>query len=265
MEAKKNNYFYGGHIGDPEVALYVDGLLKEELSPLPGEVLDHVEACPECKDKILDLYLFLKNPDFSAASPRGEAAEMPVKETRRFYKQRAAAIFLVALIFIAYFLVYKNGFFTGTDLLVDKENSARQQVTQKLNKSGSETTGKEGNVKKERGVDAAGREGRVETPPDYQVNPNLEIMIGSQSRSVGVQIHAPRNNVYLGKEILFSWDEVGPEPLHLKILNNKNEVLFAYGAVGNKVVFKEKLRPGLYYWKLESKNDLLYVGKFFIK
>lgn len=259
----KNNYLNGGHIGDSEVAIYVDALLREELLPLPGEVLGHVEACPECKDKILDLFLFLKNPDTSEAPHRGEIVEMPAKESARFYwRKAAAAVFIFALMFAAYFLVFKNGFFTGTGLPGVKDDSAGQQVTRLRDDSGSETPGKEVDVKKE---DAGVKENRYQTPPNYRVNPNLEVMVGSQSRSVDVQIQSPRNNVYLKGDILFSWEEAGLKPLHLKILNNRNEALFEYEVDKNQLEFKKKLRPGLYYWKLESKHDLLYVGKFFIK
>lgn len=263
MKQTKNNHFNGDHVGDPEIALYVDALLREELSSLPGEVLDHVEACPECKDKILDLFLFLKNPDASEAPPRGEIVEMPAKETTRFYRRKAAAaVFIFALMFAAYFLVFKSGFFTGTGLPGVKDGSVRQQVTQSRDDSGSETSAEEVDGKK---VDGTARENRFRTPPNYRVNSNLEVMIGSQSRSADVQIISPRNNVYLKGDILFAWEETGLKPLHLKILDNRNEDLFEYKADGNRLEFKEKLRPGLYYWKLESKNDLLYVGKFFTK
>jgi len=263
MKQMKDNHFNGGHIGDPEVAFYVDALLREELAPLPEEVLDHVEACPECKDKILDLFLFLKNPDTAEAPPRGEIVAMPAREPARFYwRKAAAAVFIVALMLTAYFLVFKNGFFGGIGLPGVGDDNAPQQVTQARDDSGSDPSAKEAAVKKE---DAAVKENRYRTPPNYLVNSNLEIMIGSQSRSADVQIKSPRNNVYLEGHILFSWEETGLKPLHLKILNNSNEALFEYEVDENRLEFKEKLSPGLYYWKLESKNDLLYVGKFFIK
>jgi hypothetical protein len=34
---------------------------------------------------------------------------------------------------------------------------------------------------------------------------------------------------------------------------------------GSRYVFSQKIPPGLYYWKLESKDELLFLGKFLVK
>ena len=267
MEFKKNNYLNGGHIGDPFVALYVDSLVREDLPPLPGDVLEHVEACAECKDKILDLFLFFKNSDSPEAAPtRGKVMEMPSVPNRRFYSRKIAAVFFMcAFIFIGYFLIYKTDFFNERHLPTVSENSARHHAAQKTVAPGGESAGKKIESQKEDESAETGKRASQKVPPDFRVNHNLENMIGSQSRSANVRIFSPRNNIYLTKNILFSWEEIRNKPLQLKILNNRNEVFFEYTAKDNRVLFKERLAPGLYYWKLESKNDLLYVGKFFVK
>jgi len=92
-------------------------------------------------------------------------------------------------------------------------------------------------------------------------------MIGTQYRSTTTQIISPRNNSTLSGDIVFAWKKTsqGPPPLTLKIINNKNEVFYHYSVKGNRFVFKQRLTPGLYYWKLENQMDLLYLGKFFIR
>ncbi len=268
MKSEKNNFFYRGHPGDFAVSLYVDALLRDDLSPLAGEVLGHVEECPECKDKILDLFLFLKNPDATGtASVRRKVVQMPVRRRLPFYARKAAAVFfLFALIFIAYFLIYKPGFLTEKRLPIINDDTTRQHISHSSTEPAKNTAGKEIGEPIDKPAHESGKGIRRKLPPPgYRVNPNLENMIGSQSRSAVVQVHSPRNNSYPTKDILFSWDETRQKSLHLKILNNKNEALFEYRIEKSSVVFKEKLPPGLYYWKLESKTDLLYVGKFFIK
>ena len=131
MKSEKNNFFYGGHISDAALAQYVDALLQDDLSPLAGEVLGHVQECRECKDKILDLFLFLKNPDATGTtSARRKVVEMPVRRRLPFYARKAAAVFfLFALVFIAYFLIYKPGFLTEKRLPVIDDDTTRQHVS----------------------------------------------------------------------------------------------------------------------------------------
>lgn len=268
METKENNFIDGGHISDPAAALYVDSLLQDDLSPLPGEVLEHVEACPGCKDKILDLFLFLKNPDSAeAVSTQEKIVALPQRRVRRFYARKAAAVFFIcALVLTAYFLIYKGDFFSGRRVPADKGSDVPAQVTENREESRGEAAGQGAEDQKAPGVETSGKASRYKLPPvNYRVNPNLENMIGSQSRGEVVQVHSPLNNVDLKYEILFSWEEIKLKQLRLKILDNRSEILFDYPVKGNRVVFKERLSPGLYYWKLESQHDLLYVGKFFIR
>ena len=53
--------------------------------------------------------------------------------------------------------------------------------------------------------------------------------------------------------------------LVLKILNNKGTEVYSAEAEKNEYVFKETLNPGLYYWKLEYREEMLFVGKFRVK
>lgn len=273
MKATKNNLMYGEHIGESEAALYVDCILKDDLSSLKDDVLEHVAACPECKDKILDLYLFLRNPDAAAAAgAQGEIIKFPAAPGRRFFSRKAAAVFvLFALILTAYFLVFKKEPFSGKQAPGITGNRLQQRTAetgpaQSQDAASPDAVRNDERVPEASGIDASrqGAPGRL-TPPEYRVNPNLENMIGNRLRSAAVQVHSPQDNIYLKRDILFSWEDSQTKPLHLKILNNKNEVLFEYSTTENRFVFEEKLGAGLYYWKLESNNDLLYVGKFLIK
>jgi len=268
MKLEKNKNLHGGHIGDASVALYVDALLREDLSPLTEEVRDHVEECPECKDKILDLFLFMRNSDSAGEIPvREKVMDMPVRHKPPFHARRAAAaFFLFALILIAYFLIYKPGFLSKEHPLVIHDDTDRQVMSRGDTEPAGHPAVNEKGETKETPTQKNGKTSHSKLPPaGFRVNPNLENMIGSQSRSAVVRVRSPRNNSNPDGDILFAWEETHYKPLQLKILNNKNEALFEYRIENNRIVFNEKLAPGLYYWKLESKTDLLYVGKFFIK
>ena len=67
-----------------------------------------------------------------------------------------------------------------------------------------------------------------------------------------------------GEEIKFEW-EGAESGLEIVILNNRDEVLSRDKAAGRKLNRKAPSTPGLYYWKLETDDDLLYVGKFLVR
>ncbi|NIV13491.1 MAG: hypothetical protein GWN62_20060, partial [Aliifodinibius sp.] len=54
-------------------------------------------------------------------------------------------------------------------------------------------------------------------------------------------------------------------PLELRILDNKQKLLYTFQVSENQLAFDEKLEPGLYYWALLSENEMIYLGKFFVR
>ena len=72
---------------------------------------------------------------------------------------------------------------------------------------------------------------------------------------------------YDGKDIEFSWSNGKPQKMFLGLLNNENKEVF-YKEVSNTGTILpagELLKPGLYYWVLESEEDILTLGKFYYK
>ncbi len=271
MQLKKSHLFENGHLSDDSTTRYTNALLEGEFSTLPEEILCHVEACGECKDKLLELSMFLRNPD---SSPLIHSLyETPLKPRRKWYAypmRLAAALFVAALLLSTYFFIYKDGSFLKEKLFKSSTTEKTEQIVAKQNQQQEQ---KNLQQKNQNAVDVYTEKNRVTKknnhlpPVNFRVNPNLENMIGTQYRSATIQIISPSNNSTLSGDIVFAWKKTsqGPLPLILKIINNKNEVSYNYSVKGNRFVFKQRLAPGLYYWKLENQMDLLYLGKFFIK
>jgi hypothetical protein len=266
MQLKNSNLFDNGHLSDESTACYSHALIEGEFSTLPEEILSHVEACADCKDRILEITMFLRNPDFSPLIYSRSFKE-PLHQTRRkwyaYPKRIAAALFMAALLLSTYFFIYKDGsilremLFKTSTTNKTKRIEAKQKPQQEIKKihGKNQVPGKNAVTKKNNNL-----------PPDnFRVNPNLESMIGTQYRSASTQIISPANNSTLSGEIVFAWKKTTHGPLTLKIINNKNIVAYNYEVKGNRFVFKQTLTPGLYYWKLENHEDLLYIGKFFIR
>lgn len=71
-------------------------------------------------------------------------------------------------------------------------------------------------------------------------------------------------------EIEFRWtlqDEYAENagPLELRILNNKQKQMYSFKVSENRLAFAKKLEPGLYYWALLSEDEMIYLGRFFLR
>ena len=106
-------------------------------------------------------------------------------------------------------------------------------------------------------------------PDNFTLAPELESQISQVYRSsITVDVVSPKIAEEFENEITFSWKLNEKQPLTLKILDNKENIVKNEASVTSPVdlaLSTEKFNPGLYYWKLETENDLLYVGKFFVK
>lgn len=252
-----------GHLSDEASALLVEALRHEKITDVPEDILTHVEACRGCKEKIMEVVTFLRNPDST-----GERIQKRFK-----YRGKIAAVFVVfALMASAYFFILKDSSFIKR-VLTDPGAINLEQDTQpgtitptEINTSQKKSAVQPDN-KGSNGVKSGPdkRKSSPSLPSRYQVNPNLENMIGSRLRSLLFEVLEPANDSVVKNQIHFSWKKELANPHTLKIVNNLNEVLYTYSVKGNSFDFLETLSPGLYYWKLESQNELLYVGKFFIK
>lgn len=277
-EKEKKDFFENGHLNDELTARYADALLMHRIAEagIPEEALRHVEECVDCKDRILDLSVFLRNPD-AGEEPVNRRETMPdapwktleMEPRPRWFRfpMRVAALFVVAALMVSvYFFVYKDG---GAVKNAGLDTAGTENV-QRVETKGTEP-GEAKSSHVHGTVETNGKPtvpGKTVLPPfNFRVNPNLESMIGSQYRSAAVQVLSPTDNStsIIGSDIVFSWKPPAPGALTLKIIDNMDEQTYEYEVTGSRFVLKERLSPGLYYWKLEDHQDLLYIGKFFVK
>ena len=99
---------------------------------------------------------------------------------------------------------------------------------------------------------------------NFEPSPYLEEMVSDVSRAPSLTVLSPKNGEEIKQNIVFRWEGAQNNVIYLNILNNKGIRLFNFKVDSNQFVFREQLQPGLYYWKLESEDDLMYIGKFFM-
>ena len=110
--------------------------------------------------------------------------------------------------------------------------------------------------------------------PEFKPNAYLEAWSTENVRSgneIFDKVISPGNGQkFHNEEIKFKWLMLENEPVTIKILTNKEKEIYRYSpdqstfpnlavAVSSEV-FKNS---GLYYWRIEDSNDVLYIGKFY--
>lgn len=104
----------------------------------------------------------------------------------------------------------------------------------------------------------------------FTENKQWEQRLNERLRS-GMEVHMIKpvsGTNFIGKTLDFEWTTSKPLKLFLGLLNNENKEIFYKEVAGNKVSISAteyELKPGLYYWVLESEEDVLTVGKLYYK
>ena len=100
---------------------------------------------------------------------------------------------------------------------------------------------------------------------NYETLPYFEEILSDVSRSESVTVLSPQVGAVVQNKPLFKWEGLEEERIYLIILDNQGNELFRFTTDKNQFKLSKKLNPGLYYWKLESEEDLLFLGKFLVK
>lgn len=104
-----------------------------------------------------------------------------------------------------------------------------------------------------------------EPSKNFESLPYLDGMLSDVSRSEAITVLSPEVGEVVQDKPFFMWEGRENETVYLIILDNLGNKLFRFTSDKNKLKLPEKLDPGLYYWKLESEEDLLFLGKFLVK
>ncbi len=233
------------HLNDDGVNLYVDALKLERRKDLPREVRAHVSDCPECKRKILDLCNALGDIPYAKDQehPFFDQSRSDAGSTFVTYLRMAAGVFLLlGVSAVAAYLWLRHPAATETasslqSISADSSGHVTPQVPAQ-----SETYAR-----------------------NYVESPNLQGLVGRSFRSGDIKILAPAVGEVMHDSLAFGWDTQAPPPFVLRIVNNREDSVLTRSLGDSHFVLRQKLEPGLYYWKLESRDQLLYVGKFFVK
>lgn len=218
------------HLNDLGISFFVDALKLDRVKEIPDDIRSHVESCHRCKSEIWGLYELLKDQDYSGQGTHPFFGEGVAdwagadKELRELKTGEWKFIFRIAAIVLISSTL-------GLYLFIGKFGS-----------NGS----------------------KPEIAENFTPSPNLEDLVGESYRAYSTEVLSPENGRNYNGAIDFRWESDYEGPLVLKILNNKEKVVGEFVVLENQLHFKENLPPGLYYWKLETEDELLYIGKFYV-
>jgi hypothetical protein len=91
----------------------------------------------------------------------------------------------------------------------------------------------------------------------------MESMVNFRSRSDGITVDSPGIAAEIHGDLTFRWKGAGRATI--SVYNNRRELQGRIDEQRPPAVWRQVLSPGLYYWKLTSEDELLFVGKFLVK
>ena len=248
MTKSINMFKENSHLSDEGIALYVDAMMLEKNYRLPGALILHVADCAECKKEVIETFMLVESQEYNSKG-HPYFLEATINREKRFliwYRVAAAIVVVISVGVIAYLVLSIN------------------QKRESVGKAQTEHSVVVGNEQSRTAVRDTAQRSSLLIAEDFSTSPNLENLVNSQLRSAGLRVISPRTGALVDRYVRFEWEGEGSEAVKIEILSNKDSVFESVSVVGSPYILKRQFTPGLYYWKLEGKNDLLYVGKFIV-
>jgi len=245
-------FFAQQHLSEEGIALYVDALKLGRLEDMPHDILDHVEHCGLCKAQIIELDSTLPQGIYDSIS-RHPFFDQKIHEPKVHFLypayKVAAVVATVTLVGAGYFYIIS-------------QNSNHSPASKTSSSVVEQSTNKQNDLKIAQPAEE--NKDKALLAENFVESPNLEDLVHGQFRSSSISAVSPVVGKVTSQPITFRWKNYD-EPITLKIMNNKEMVVTTSKVDGNSLTLKENLNPGLYYWKLETEDELLFVGKFIVK
>lgn len=244
------------HLTDEELALYVDGLKLRRTGDLPRELLEHVEGCFQCKRAILEISALVPPAPYQQGEPHPffdsiKKPKRPGWDPGMLFRVAAALVLLLAGAAAIYLLSPR--WWTSNVKGSQIANHGPDSASTRSRPQGFD--------------DARGTLLAQKTSPSdpFLPSPAFEGLAGQIVRSGGIEVLRPRLGDTIAGPQHFQWKGVGgDERCKIEILTNRGGRFLSTEVRGGSFTLRERIAPGLYYWKLEQKGELLYVGKFIV-
>lgn len=270
-----------GHLADEALSLYAEALKLDQQEQVPEALREHLEQCSYCQEQAMALYALIAEQDYSELGPHptfGQGGPITAAALKMWF--RPLLLLLMALLAFFFFRQQQK---QDRPVPAMEEHTPAPAPSAAPDTAGSSISPPQASeIPPGQGPKADGHQkpkilpgpaeaGNNQAPSslaaNYEPSETLESLVGTVTRSQGLSDVQPKNGkeLKIGEAVVFSWQYPPEEPLTLRLLNNREEEAFSYPVEGNRFTAPAALQPGLYYWKLETADDLLHVGKFLIR
>jgi hypothetical protein len=242
---------------DDALALYLDALRLDRRDDLAEEVLEHVRDCPVCRREILRLDEALRTKDLSTLGPHPLLDQEAIQEEERRRRKRSWTIFGVATAVVLAVAVYAY-------ILVDRKiDEKRAEFEQEIMTDSISLALQDSLAAIAEREQLRQREAERARQDPFRPNDALENLLTMEIAPPGLTIHSPEVGDTLVAPIRFAWSFATPEDRYVTVFSNSG-VYDELEVKDDAAVMNETPPPGVYYWKLSSMEDLLFIGKFYV-
>jgi len=259
-----------GHLNDESIARYVEVLQSENWDSLPGEIQQHIEDCTNCHQQALDLYAIVSHSATSVAKQ-----EAPKQEGGRIVRMKIMRWAMVAVLagLSFYFYRYLDRQKPIDNIEVDSPiandpDQAKDTKNLVEEDPGNSTPKKEDTANPPKStIPKPEKDVRELYAANFVPSESMELLLADQLRSGNIELMAPDTEEAPGWRdgISFEWSGVNAESLSLRLEDNQAEVLYEKAVENLRHTIYLDLEPGIYYWRLESEEDLLMLGRLILE
>ncbi|REL38392.1 hypothetical protein DYD21_00080 [Rhodohalobacter sp. SW132] len=106
---------------------------------------------------------------------------------------------------------------------------------------------------------------REDYSENFEPNVFFESLTGQTTRSDELEILEPELDAEKQNGMNFRWAAEQDENFSLIILSNRGDEIIRADSLHDSFRLEQDLVPGLYYWRLETGDELMYVGRFTVR
>jgi hypothetical protein len=251
--ANDNFFFEDSHLTEDGIFLYVDALKLNAVDDIPVEIRLHVETCLSCKKQIITLFDATEEQDYTALRPHPflDQKKIPRRFSYSTITRIAAAILVGSgLALFVYLNLIRDTDTTMTEDILPEEVVSPDQRPEESDRE---------------------LEDLLPSPPpsdlyaaNFEPSPLYEGLVAQPFRSYGLRIYEPATGTEVADTVRFRWDTSYRGDLTFRVFGNRENEIFRTTVSPTGYTLIQKLEPGLYYWRLETEQELLYVDKFVV-
>jgi hypothetical protein len=191
----------------------------------------------------------------------GNKSVLKQEKNMRKYLYTATAAIVIGIALIIY-MTFRSG-------ITDQSNNSKTILSNNKSYSGQNTVGKTLTPAETKGqMEEVQSRNEVTTVADiFGENKDLEKFLErNENINPPVALVSPVIGATVKMPVTFEW-MTSQKNITLKfvILNNQNIPVYNNLINGRELTIDTKLDPGLYYWKLESRDSIEALGKFLIR